>query len=709
MASILSDEPLKLQQKDIVLQRAEARSKPAILRLDVRKLTLLFAFLSWLALLAVGLAEQSFWNNETLNNLQNPVALKGLLLNALIFNAYIYSWQQTQRQQGADFYGFLWKVFVTAILFTGISGSLTWVLNAVDDSPKSYQNLIHSLVFHVEFGLLLLFLLIAFSKWKKIILYEKTKWVWYTWLVFEVGLFAAVITHFFDFEDFGAFFYVIYGVFISLMCIVSVNLRWIPYLNYRQKLVSIPMLLGILVCLGYYVSSFLRYFSHDSLIVDDISKSLFVVTLFSFVGVYSFISLLVIIFNLPSASVFDSKFKEITEFQRINEDLLGKSEQEIYEVLINNLIDLVRADAAWLEASTEQIFIAKNIQREDALELKEVLKEKGFDNQTYKSFNNNYLFTQGKKLAYNSMLAIPLKSGERSIGSLVLLKHMRGAFDNMMIAIVNTFVAQANVAIHNYKLMRGVGVGRVDQKGLEIAKKVQDRLTPSTKDFGDIGGMELLVKAEAAEVVSGDYYDIHKISEGKYAVLIADVAGKGITAAFSMAQMKGVFKSLVQTAFAPHEFMIGANKALTGVLEKNVFITASYFLIDTNEGKIYFSRAGHCPTLYYNQRTEAVEYFHNQGLGLGIITGPKFERFIQVSDFHYRAGDLLVLYTDGIVEAKNLKTSEEYGYERLQKYVEGNHGKSLKEISDGLIVDIQAFMEEEKLQDDYTLMLIRLE
>jgi serine phosphatase RsbU (regulator of sigma subunit) len=375
--------------------------------------------------------------------------------------------------------------------------------------------------------------------------------------------------------------------------------------------------------------------------------------------------------------------------------------------LLNSLIDLVRADAAWLETSQDKVFIAKNMSREDALKFKKTIKQKGYDGSSYKNFSNS-LFSSKSSVSstYNSILAVPLKSGSQQAGHLVLLKTMRNAFDNMMVTIVNTFTAQANVAIHNHKLMQGIGISSIDQSGMMIAKGVQERLFP--KNLEDIKDLEIFAMSESAEAVGGDYYDIHEVSSGKYAVFISDVAGKGIVAAFTMAQMKGIFKSLVQTAFTPHEFMKHANMALSDVLEKNVFITASYFLIDTNESKVYFSRAGHCPTLYYNNTKNETEYFNNQGLGLGIITNEKFERFIEVTDFHYKPNDLLVLYTDGIVEAKNEKTGEEYGYERLQKFINDNKENPLSDISKKLIKDVQKTIQSENLQDDYTLILVRM-
>ncbi|MFT5617513.1 MAG: sigma-B regulation protein RsbU (phosphoserine phosphatase) [Arenicella sp.] len=677
-------------------------------RLDVRKLTLLFALLSWLGLVLLGLVEQSIWENEALK-LENPIPLKGLLLNAFIFNIYIYSWQQTQKQDGIDFYSLFWRVFITIVLCTLVSVGITGLIIHLEEGQfaKKTQELVHCLGFHVEFGLLLFFLMMAFSKWKKIILYEKTTLVWWAWIAFEVILFSATITHFFAISELNNYFYLAYGIITLLAFLLSVNLKWIPYLNFKQKLWSIPMMLTILACLGYFGNSFHGYFSHEPLVVDDISKSIFIAVIFSFVALYTFVSLMSVIFNLPSSSVFDRKFREISEFQQTNEDLLGKSEQEVYEVLLNSLIDLVRADAAWLETSQDKVFIAKNMSREDALKFKKAIAEKGYDGSSYKNFSNSLFSSQNSvSSTYNSILAVPLKSGNQQAGNLVLLKKMRNAFDNMMVAIVNTFTAQANVAIHNHKLMQGIGVSNIDQSGMMIAKGVQERLFP--KNLEKIKDLEIFASTESAEAVGGDYYDIHEVSSGKYAVFISDVAGKGIVAAFTMAQMKGIFKSLVQTAFTPHEFMKHANMALSGVLEKNVFITASYFLIDTNESKIYFSRAGHCPTLYYDDKKKEVEYFNNQGLGLGIITNEKFERFIEVTDFYYNPNDLLVLYTDGIVEAKNEETGEEYGYERLQQFISDNKETPLADISSKLLKDVRETIQSEKLQDDYTLILVRM-
>ena len=151
--------------------------------------------------------------------------------------------------------------------------------------------------------------------------------------------------------------------------------------------------------------------------------------------------------------------------------------------------------------------------------------------------------------------------------------------------------------------------------------------------------------------VGGDYYDVYHMDEKRTSLIIGDVSGKGTSAAFHMAQMKGVFQSLVQLDLDPKEFLVHANNALSRCLESTSFITVSFFVIDANEKKVNFARAGHCPSLYYRAETGKTEYFKNRGLGLGILRNFNFHKYVQVNEFSYQAGDVLVLYTDGITEA----------------------------------------------------------
>jgi len=210
----------------------------------------------------------------------------------------------------------------------------------------------------------------------------------------------------------------------------------------------------------------------------------------------------------------------------------------------------------------------------------------------------------------------------------------------------------------------------------------------------------------AADEVGGDYYDLYQINNNKLALIIGDVSGKGTSAAFNMAQMKGVFHSLVQLDLSAEEFMTRANHALSSCLEKTSFITASIFVIDSEKREIEFVRAGHCPTLFVSKSSGEGCFFKNRGLGLGIIRNSSYSKYVQTNRFKYETGDVMVLYTDGIVEAKN-GDGEEFGYDRLQEFVEKSASRSPQEIQSGLIKKLFEFSGQQFIDDDYTTVIVK--
>ncbi|WP_133271726.1 PP2C family protein-serine/threonine phosphatase [Hymenobacter radiodurans] len=202
----------------------------------------------------------------------------------------------------------------------------------------------------------------------------------------------------------------------------------------------------------------------------------------------------------------------------------------------------------------------------------------------------------------------------------------------------------------------------------------------------------------------------------RLAILIGDVSGKGITAAFHMAQMKGIFHALMQEnplarnereKFpVPSKFMAMANKALVHCLEKSSFITASLYIIDYENRGFVFARAGHCHTLYYHSIKEEVSYFRTTGLGLGIIRQDSYEKHIKNQFYDYNPGDVMVIYTDGIVEARGAN-KEEYGEDRLQQMLERTYYLEAEEIKNMILEDLAEFSRGQPIHDDQTLLVIK--
>ena len=226
--------------------------------------------------------------------------------------------------------------------------------------------------------------------------------------------------------------------------------------------------------------------------------------------------------------------------------------------------------------------------------------------------------------------------------------------------------------------------------------------------WNPMSAFKITAYSMSADEVGGDYYDTHRISEHKFAFIIGDVSGKGTSAAFNMSQMKGVFHSLAQMDLSPQDFLGKANEALGRCLERTSFITLSYYILDTEAGTIKFSRAGHCPSLFYKESEKKIDFLKSKGLGLGIIRNQEYYKYIEVNELTYSPGDLLVMYTDGITEAKNA-LNEEFGYDRLKQSVQRNVDKSVEEIQEAMIKDLHDFTQLEEMEDDFTTMILKFQ
>ena len=170
--------------------------------------------------------------------------------------------------------------------------------------------------------------------------------------------------------------------------------------------------------------------------------------------------------------------------------------------------------------------------------------------------------------------------------------------------------------------------------------------------------------------------------------------------------MKGIFHSLAQNDIEPDEFMVRANHALIYCLERGSFISATYFTLNTETKRVRYARAGHCPVLYYCASTSKAEYFKDKGIAVGMVRNKSYKNFIQNNEFPYAAGDIMVLYTDGITEAKNDK-GDEYGYDRLVEVITSVKDLSPKEIQERIIESLYEFSGTKNINDDYTTMIVK--
>jgi hypothetical protein len=478
----------------------------------------------------------------------------------------------------------------------------------------------------------------------------------------------------------------------------------VAFLNLRQKGFLMLYFAIIIACISYFFDV-LAIYSETHPIDIHLSESPFMYSCFMFLIIYSVFTELVLFFNLPTSSVFERRFAEISNFQKLSESILeGRTEKQVYEVLLESAMGIAKTNAAFLEVLKNGELLCANITTEDANSIKKMLQQTNYSYTHSKKFTTKTLPAMSFDTNFQSILVVPLISHHHHLGTLFLLKETNNAFDNVVLNLINTYATQASITLENFSLISQTVENEKYKGELQTAKAVKDRLLPKNTYFKN--NFEFFAHATSPDQVGGDYYDYFEISENKYAVIIADVSGKGTSAAFNMAQMKGIFQSLVQLDLSPDLFMKYANDAVSNCLERSSFITASYFVIDTQVKKIYYARAGHCPSLHYVADNQEVSYIEGKGLGLGIMRNSKFINFIEVCVQQYGEGDLLMLYTDGIVECAN-QTGEEYGYDRLKRFLENNATTKLGNIVQGVQKEMAQFTGSSQLTDDCTIVLIR--
>jgi serine phosphatase RsbU (regulator of sigma subunit) len=204
--------------------------------------------------------------------------------------------------------------------------------------------------------------------------------------------------------------------------------------------------------------------------------------------------------------------------------------------------------------------------------------------------------------------------------------------------------------------------------------------------------------------VGGDYYDIITLPDEKIGIVIGDVSGKGVSAAFYMAEVKGIVMSLSRICTTPRELLSRANDTLMETLEKNMFISAIYGVLDVRNAELTLARAGHCPVIYISHNS--VELIRSTGIGLGLTDSVQFGLSTEERIIKLITGDICIFYTDGITESRNAEM-EEYGYERLMQIASTCSHCSANEMKERILRSVQTFIGQGTYNDDVTLIVMK--
>ncbi len=459
-----------------------------------------------------------------------------------------------------------------------------------------------------------------------------------------------------------------------------------------------------------------------------LSRSLGVVTTLALAwgGLYSLTAALVLLLGLPSADRQDQRVGERQALRSLA-DLSGRLLERgaLADAIARGPVEAGLADAAWVALTdpargtlTPAVVAAQGASLEDAARAADTgalyraaLAQDAPLVLGRAEADHRVRARPGDGVA--SLAALPLGSpgagpGGVTRGVLVVTRKTPEAFEPDDLAALDTFAGQAALSLSHADLFADALERERLARELALAREVQQRLLPQS--LPQIDGLELAAAERPAREVGGDYYDVVRLGDDCLGLIVADVSGKGAAAAFYMAEMKGVFQAGSRLTRAPGELLAGANDALSPSLGRGVFASAVYAVLDAEAGTLALARAGHTPTLLVRDRERPDGgrwMLRGDGLAIGLDRrGDLFRQTLVEQTVRLAPGDTVVLYTDGLVEARD-HAGEEYGYDRLAAFVDGQRGADAATLRDRLLAEHRAWAGRDDPDDDTTFVVVR--
>jgi sigma-B regulation protein RsbU (phosphoserine phosphatase) len=252
----------------------------------------------------------------------------------------------------------------------------------------------------------------------------------------------------------------------------------------------------------------------------------------------------------------------------------------------------------------------------------------------------------------------------------------------------------------NLELQRTVALGsaklEMQEQELNRAREIQQSLLP--KEIPQLSGFELAAAWRPALAVSGDYFDVFKLGDHKLAICIADVAGKGVSAALLMANVQAAVHAFANEAEQPAALCSKVNQLLCGNIAPGKFVTFLYGVLNRGERSFQYCNAGHLPPLLVSPDRAAM--LDGGGAVLGVFPSWQYEQ----SQIELNPGDRVLLFTDGISEASNA-LEQEYGEVQLAACAQRNVSANAAELNAAVMSDVDAFCSSH-FHDDATLLII---
>jgi sigma-B regulation protein RsbU (phosphoserine phosphatase) len=299
-----------------------------------------------------------------------------------------------------------------------------------------------------------------------------------------------------------------------------------------------------------------------------------------------------------------------------------------------------------------------------------------------------------------SMIAVPLQTNDRVIGLIYVdSPHLIREFSREDLNLLTVMANVAAIRIEHARLSEVEEAERMMAKDMQQAALIQKGLLPSKPPT--VEGLDIAGKTTACRTVGGDYFDFIEFHDGRVAMLVGDVAGKGMPASLLMSSLQARVQVLFEEADDLAHKIGRLNKAICSNCPDNRFITFFMTVVNPVTGELVYTNAGHNPPLIV-RKASGFETLHGGGVILGILPQATYKE----STAQLQPGDILVLFSDGVTEAANPK-DDDFGEERLAEVVASLRGRPAAEIVEAIETAVADFTEGAPAADDITVVVAR--
>lgn len=301
-----------------------------------------------------------------------------------------------------------------------------------------------------------------------------------------------------------------------------------------------------------------------------------------------------------------------------------------------------------------------------------------------------------------NILAAPLIAPSGALlGVLQLLNRQGQSFDETDEELLSAFSQHAAVALDRARLVQELQHQQAMRASLDVAREIQRGFMPHA--LPKIPGYEAATWWLPNQAVGGDYCDVFPLKDQRVALVIADVSGHGLGPSLLMASVRAALRALVIEHAEPEVLLNLLGRSLAADLADSRFITMVLAALDWKDHSVQYANAGHAPALHYQAATGEFFPLESTGMPLGVQAMPEYS---QGWPIELEAGDLLVLATDGIVEAMDAN-DRQFGVKRLQELIAAAARRPVKEIVGQVGSEVESHYHGTGPPDDLTILALR--